>query len=125
MSILGKRLKHLREKHSYSQKRVADSIGISNVQLSRYESGDRNPDPELISKFADFYDVSTDYLHGRTDFPNNVQNEITTTNYDKDFEAFINDPELQRWYKELPKDGEDDMRKLYKMWKIMKDEDTK
>lgn len=67
MSILGKRLKFLREKRNYSQKRVADSIGISNVQLSRYESGDRNPDPELISKFADFYGVTTDFLHGRTD----------------------------------------------------------
>jgi HTH-type transcriptional regulator, competence development regulator len=69
MSMLGKRLKFLREKHNFSQKRVADSIGISNTQLSRYESGDRNPDPELISKFADYYEVTTDYLHGRSDDP--------------------------------------------------------
>jgi HTH-type transcriptional regulator, competence development regulator len=69
MSILGKRLKYLREKFNYSQKKVAESLGISNVQLSRYESGDRNPDPELIAAFADFYGVTTDYLHGRTDDP--------------------------------------------------------
>jgi HTH-type transcriptional regulator, competence development regulator len=76
MSILGNRLKLLREKFNYSQKRVADSIGISNVQLSRYESGDRNPDPELIAKLADFYDVTTDYLHGRTDEKANSKHKI-------------------------------------------------
>lgn len=77
MSILGKRLKYLREKHNYSQKKVADSLGISNVQLSRYESGDRNPEPELIAKFADYYDVTTDFLHGRTDLqvPNINKND--------------------------------------------------
>lgn len=69
MSTLGKRIKYLREKNDYSQKRVADAIGISNVQLSRYESGDRKPDPETISLLASFFDVSTDYLLGRTDNP--------------------------------------------------------
>lgn len=78
MSILGKRLKLLREKNNFSQKRVADSIGISNTQLSRYESGDRNPDPELISKFADYYNVTTDYLHGRSnDQKELIQHEDT------------------------------------------------
>jgi HTH-type transcriptional regulator, competence development regulator len=82
MSVLGKRLKFLREKFVYSQKRVADSIGISNTQLSRYESGDRNPDPELIAKFADFYDVTTDYLHGRTDDPEGFFVEQENMEYD-------------------------------------------
>jgi transcriptional regulator with XRE-family HTH domain len=84
MSILGKRLKYLREKFNYSQKRVADSIGISNVQLSRYESGDRNPDPDLIAKFADFFDVTTDFLHGRTDEKNESYQEINTAFHDFD-----------------------------------------
>jgi transcriptional regulator with XRE-family HTH domain len=82
MSILGKRLKYLREKFNYSQKRVADSIGISNVQLSRYESGDRNPDPELIAKFADFFDVTTDFLHGRTNEKTGTSEEVNTAFYD-------------------------------------------
>ncbi|MFD0825811.1 helix-turn-helix domain-containing protein [Neobacillus sp. M.A.Huq-85] len=79
MSILGKRLKFLREKYTYSQKRVADAIGISNVQLSRYESGDRNPDPELIAKFADYYEVTTDFLHGRTDNPSGHTDKTINT----------------------------------------------
>lgn len=71
MSVIGLRLKYLREKNDFSQKRVAESLGISNVQLSRYESGDRKPDPETLAQLADFYDVSIDYIIGRT---NNTKN---------------------------------------------------
>ncbi|MBU5213257.1 helix-turn-helix domain-containing protein [Heyndrickxia oleronia] len=67
MSVLGDRIKLLRDKHNYSQKRVASALGISNVQLSRYESGDRKPDPEMITMIADYFGVSTDFLLGKTD----------------------------------------------------------
>ncbi|GAB2558441.1 helix-turn-helix domain-containing protein [Gracilibacillus alcaliphilus] len=77
MNKLGQRIKSLREKNNYSQKRVADAVGISNVQLSRYESGDRKPDPETISLLADFFEVSTDYLLGRTVDPKG-NNQSTT-----------------------------------------------
>lgn len=65
MSVLGDRIKHLREQASLSQKRLAESLGISNVQLSRYETGDRKPDPDTIRQIADYFDVSVDYLLGR------------------------------------------------------------
>jgi transcriptional regulator with XRE-family HTH domain len=67
MYQLGDRLKSLREKQNKSQLRVAKDLGLSNVQLSRYESGDRKPDPEVIASFADYYEVTTDYLLGRKD----------------------------------------------------------
>lgn len=68
-SILGDRIRITRERKGIMQKRLAKAIGISNVQLSRYETGDRNPDPETLKKIADFLEVSTDYLLGRTDDP--------------------------------------------------------
>jgi HTH-type transcriptional regulator, competence development regulator len=98
MSMLGKRLKFLREKHKYSQKRVADSIGISNTQLSRYESGDRNPDPELITKFADFYDVTTDYLHGRTDSLKRTGNQYEITKHDETYDSLAEITKLAKKY---------------------------
>lgn len=68
-NVLGTRLKQLREKHNLTQKRAAVIFGLTNYQLSRYESGQSNPDPDLIAKFADYYEVSTDYLLGRVDDP--------------------------------------------------------
>mgnify|MGYP005750450845 CR=1 FL=1 len=67
--IMGKRLKYLREKSGFAQKFVAEKIGVKNNTLSGYESGRREPDSETLRKLADFYEVTTDYLHGRTDTP--------------------------------------------------------
>lgn len=66
MNIIGKRIKQLRDKNNLSQKRVSESIGVSNVQLSRYESGSRQPDYETLQKIADYFEVSIDYLFGRS-----------------------------------------------------------
>ncbi len=46
--------------------KAADGIGISRVALGYYESGERRPDIEVLSKIAKYYDVSTDYLLGLT-----------------------------------------------------------
>jgi transcriptional regulator with XRE-family HTH domain len=86
MSVLGKRIKEIREKLNYTQKRFADALKISNVQLSRYESGDRKPEPEMIANIAELLDVSSDYLLGITDnpTPNKKDEEISSAYYDYD-----------------------------------------
>lgn len=108
---LGKRLKFEREKRNWSQLHVAEKIGITNTVLSNYERDYRDPDTTTLKKLADLYEVSVDYLLGNSD--------NSTTDNEKDFQDFINDPELKRWYKELPKSDEEDLRKLKKMWEIM------
>lgn len=115
-NILAARLKGLREKTNRTQKEIAKLFGLTNYQLSRYESGISNPDPDLIKRFADYYDVTTDYLLGRSNNP-----ESNISNEDKEFEAFANDPSLQKWYKELPESNEEDLRRLRKMWEILKE----
>jgi transcriptional regulator with XRE-family HTH domain len=86
MSILGSRIKSLREKNGISQKRLAESLGITNVQLSRYETGDRNPDPEMIKKIAETLDTTTDYLLGLADSPSSTHKDdrinLAFYNYD-------------------------------------------
>jgi HTH-type transcriptional regulator, competence development regulator len=119
MSILGKRLKFLREKNNYSQKRVADSIGISNTQLSRYESGDRKPEPELITQFADYYGVTTDYLHGRTDEPNGTGTKINLSKHDETYDSLS---EINKLIKEY---GIEDMGFFdIEKWKNLSPEDV-
>lgn len=64
---LARRLRALREEHGYLQKFVADKLDIKSNTLSGYENGTRSPDPSMLSSLADFYNVSIDYLLGRTD----------------------------------------------------------
>jgi transcriptional regulator with XRE-family HTH domain len=66
---LGRRLKVEREKRKWSQKEVAEKVGITNAVLSNYERDYRDPDTETLKRLADLYDVDTDYLLGRTDYP--------------------------------------------------------
>ena len=60
------RLRELREDKDLRQADVAAATGIDQRTLSNYETGKTNPDSYAIIKLADFFDVSTDYLLGRT-----------------------------------------------------------
>lgn len=63
---LAKRLIRLRESLGLSQSEVAKRIGIDNSSLSRIESGDRKVSSDELAKFADQYNVTTDYLLGKS-----------------------------------------------------------
>lgn len=63
------RLTNIRRSKSFTQKQVADGIGISEVGLQNYENGRRKPAFDVLISLADFYDVSLDYLVGRSDDP--------------------------------------------------------
>ena len=69
MKIVGERMKKLREEAGISQNKLAKLIGIQQSSLNRYESGFSNPTPETLLWFGDFFDVSMDYIFGRTDKP--------------------------------------------------------
>ena len=58
-----------REHDRISQNKLAKLIGIQQSSLNRYESGFSNPTPETLLWFGDFFDVSMDYIFGRTDKP--------------------------------------------------------
>ena len=67
--ILNERLKKLRLQNKVTQKAIADSIGVTEVSLQRFEYGTSRPKLENVIKIADFFNVSLDYLVGRTDNP--------------------------------------------------------
>lgn len=68
--MLNKRLKELRIQRSLTQKEVANIFNMSNARYNQYETGKRTPDYETLNTFADFYNVSVDYLLGRTNLKN-------------------------------------------------------
>ena len=65
------RLIVLMEDFNMSQVDLAKKIGISNVTISRYLSGDRIPRLDVITKIASAFNVSIDYLLGISDKKNN------------------------------------------------------
>jgi len=65
MSI--ERLKEIREDRDYKQEEIADVLEMTQEQYSLYERGIRLIPIDKLSKLADFYNTSVDYLIGRTD----------------------------------------------------------
>ena len=60
------RLKNLREDAVLSQSALGEAIGVPQRTYSYYENGQRMVPPEVLSRLADFYHTSVDYLLGRT-----------------------------------------------------------
>ena len=59
-------IRNLRIDHNYTQKQIAELLHVSQNTYSQYEIGVLNYPVEVLSKLADFYGVSVDYLIGRT-----------------------------------------------------------
>ncbi|EFM11934.1 transcriptional regulator, XRE family [Paenibacillus curdlanolyticus YK9] len=63
---IGTRIAHLREQRGWTQEQTSHSLGISRAALSHYEKNRREPDTETLTKFADLFNVTIDFLVGRT-----------------------------------------------------------
>ena len=59
-------IRNLREDHDKTRKELADYLNIKQTTYSKYELGKINIPVEVFIKLADFYNVSVDYLLGRT-----------------------------------------------------------
>ena len=67
MEILAKRLLELRKSRHLTRQTVADSIEIAVRTYQRYENAEREPTASILAALADYFDVSIDYLTGRTE----------------------------------------------------------
>ena len=110
--MLNNKLRMLREKIGLTQKELANKFNMSDSRYNQYETGKRQPDYETLKGFADFFDVSTDYLLGRTDIEN--------TTIDEEFQEFLNDPELLVAFKDLSSLSESDKKEIINYIKFKK-----
>ena len=69
MIELGKRLRVLRESVALSQAKLAPELGTTQSSINRYENGQAAPPIDLLRKYADYFDVSMDYIFARCDDP--------------------------------------------------------
>ena len=60
------RIRDLREDNDMNQTKVAEYLGMSQTGYSKYETGGNDIPTQILIKLADLYDVSVDYLLGRT-----------------------------------------------------------
>lgn len=79
----GERLRELREKNGLTQEELGEKINQKKANISKYETGRLQPSLETINLLAAIFNVTTDYLLGRTDNPNDVNYEPTPQELEK------------------------------------------
>lgn len=101
MSLPGTRIFHLRKKAGLNQEALANHVGVSSYQISRYENGLVNPSLETLVQIAQLFDTTTDYLLGLSNkrgaevdpelvlFPAEAEMLALMRQYDPDFQAQI------------------------------------
>ena len=62
MESVGQRIKEMREDREFTQKQLADMIGVAQNTISQYEKGTAKTSIEIIVKLAEVLDTTTDYL---------------------------------------------------------------
>ena len=69
---------------------MAELLGLKQSSINRYEQGTATPTAENLRKYADYFDVSMDYIFGRTDNP---KGEL----YENHVNVGMNNPEMARF----------------------------
>lgn len=75
---IGEALKRFRSTFKLQQKQIAEELNIVPTLIYKYESGKTKPPAEFILKLANTYDVSADYLLGRSDEPRPLKFDAKT-----------------------------------------------
>jgi transcriptional regulator with XRE-family HTH domain len=76
MEMLHERLVELRQYINKKQFEVADQVGVVRTTYGGYERGERIPDANTLSRIADYFNVTTDYILGRDDYNPTIPNEF-------------------------------------------------
>ena len=77
-NLFSKRLVSLRKEKKLTQYDLAELLGFSRGQIGNYEQGTREPDQNTLLKISDFFNVSVDYLLGKTDVKNYLEDPNVT-----------------------------------------------
>lgn len=87
MLRVGDRIKELRLERGWSQQDLADRMDMNRVNISNYERGTINNMPsDALVKFSNVFDVSTDYLLGKSNNKSNSNQELSDQDFtEKDY----------------------------------------
>lgn len=78
---LGPRMAELRKKRNMTQAQLAVELKKSTSTIAMWETGHRDPDSDMIARIASLFNVSTDYLLGRSENLDGIKNSNVNINH--------------------------------------------
>ncbi len=107
--MLGNRLKKLREEKKLTQEQLGQLVDLSQQTIGHYEVNRAKPDLETIQRFAEIFNVTTDFLLGRT----KNRNESLPT--DTELENFLQKSNIKFDGAPLDNDDKEDIINFLRM----------
>lgn len=98
MYTLADRLKSLRKSNNLTQAELGRILGVGKTTISMYETGNSTPSDEIKFKISEYFNVSLDYLLGKTDVRNYTEDPDKTIALHSDTD-----------YDDLPKEAKDEI----------------
>ena len=83
LNITSERIKQIRESMGYSQVEFAKNLNLSKQTVSNYETGTRQPGLDIVISIAQTFNISTDYILGRSNFKNYEDQKLHEMKFDK------------------------------------------
>lgn len=127
MDSLNVRIKQCRLQKELNQPELAKIMNVTKQTVSNWENGNRIPDTSTLYKLANFFDISVDYLLGRTDDPNvkvyetEIDGEEYTIGLDKSYPHNLSPKDVNELIKKLETVGFD----VNKLIEQIKNDDSK
>jgi transcriptional regulator with XRE-family HTH domain len=124
----GECLTQLRKEYGMTQDELAKKLDITRGSLSMYETDKRFPDKDTLKLIADFFNVSTDYLLGRTEFRTPADRISEAIGTDKELLEFWEETKdrenFQLLFKQIRNLSDRDINQLIKIIKVIEDEEA-
>lgn len=118
--IFAARLKKVRAAQGYSQPELAKRVGVSDRNISNYETGYSFPSIKVLYRISQVLKVSIDYLLGLTNHVGLKTNEAVSNPEKKLLETLSHEPDL---YQMMLKDPEKMASRIYQTWNLIRELD--
>ncbi|UYM83267.1 helix-turn-helix transcriptional regulator [Heyndrickxia coagulans] len=119
-AIFAARLKKVRAAQGYSQPELAKRVGVSDRNISNYETGYSFPSIKVLYRISQVLKVSIDYLLGLTNHVGLKTNEAVSNPEKKLLETLSHEPDL---YQMMLKDPEKMANRIYQTWNLIRELD--
>lgn len=127
--MLSDRLKKLRNEKNLLQKEIAKKLKITTSAYGFYEQGKRTPDTEILNKIAEFYNVSIDYLLGRTNIRDSADKITNSLNSNPELSEFWNSlrnrEDLQLLFEQTKDLSPKNINQIIRIIKAIKDDEDR
>lgn len=112
MATFSERIKELRKSRHFSQRELAEKLGMSKSSIAMYESGKRKPDFVALETIADYFNVDMDYLTGRKDTTHRYVETAPCKQPDYTIHVKSSDKDVVELIMELDDDKKDTIARL-------------